>query len=58
MIKVENITELQALRDQLSGLDPRFASTRFKFYLSQVRTTKDSQLLSPVPRTEPVLAPY
>jgi len=56
MIKVENAAEMLALRDQLSGLNPRFATTTFKLYLSQVRTTKGSQVLSFVSRPE--LAPY
>lgn len=56
MVKVEIATELQAIRDQLSGLDPHFASTRFKLFVSQVRTTQGSQVLSLLDCTE--IAPY
>lgn len=37
MIKVDGNTDVLALRDQLSKLDPHFVSAGIKLYFSQVR---------------------
>jgi hypothetical protein len=38
MVKVENIMDVQVLRNRLSELDPRFVRAGMKLYVSQVRT--------------------